>query len=279
MRRVVSPPAHSVGATNVLERRLHAQRNALRALGHEQRFDHQQADAVLLARECRQQDAWRSRLPRKRVDRRAQRDLQLLGVQMLLENLQLAAHPGVSDRAVEQRHRVEDEALQPLPHQQIGECTLQTRGIVALQQRENVAFDRRCDLDAARRDSRVGKCVQFVERRMDDLAGTHPDVHQPLDRPELGDFRQRVLTLAVVVARRFGETVATFPHPQHVLGQPGFALDRADVENEAGMFRLHVDRPGLSPAPRSRLRGSRISLTGIPRLAYNYGPWRTSSAG
>ena len=38
-------------APDVLDRRLRAERNALRAFRHEQRLDHQQAEAVLLARE------------------------------------------------------------------------------------------------------------------------------------------------------------------------------------------------------------------------------------
>ena len=54
-------------------------------------------------------------------------DLQLLGVQMLLEHLQLAAHPRLADRAVERRDRVEHERLQSLAHQQVGERVLQRR--------------------------------------------------------------------------------------------------------------------------------------------------------
>ena len=42
------------------------------------------------------------------------------------------------------------------------------------------------------------------------------------------------MPLAVLVARRLREAVAPLPHPQHVLGQAGVALDGADVEEASG---------------------------------------------
>jgi len=80
--------------------------------------------------------------------------------------------------------------------------------------------------------SRVSHCVEFRLGKRDDLPWPHPDVHQPLDRAQFGDLVERVLPLAVVVAHRLGESVTALPHAEHVLGEPGIALDGADVEFE-----------------------------------------------
>src|SRR6185437_3046672 len=70
-------------------------------------------------------------------------------------------------------------------------------------------------------------------RQRDDLARTHADVHQALDRPQLLGLRRRVLALAVVVARGLRESVAALPHPQYVLRQARLAFDGADVLGQA----------------------------------------------
>jgi hypothetical protein len=51
------------------------------------------------------------------VDRRAQQVLHLLGVEVLLEHLDLAVHPAVADAAIQRRHGVDDEALQAVARQ------------------------------------------------------------------------------------------------------------------------------------------------------------------
>ena len=55
---------------------------------------------MLLARQRRQQHARNAGLAWKCVNRGPQRRLQLLSVQMLLEYLQLPAHPSVADSAI-----------------------------------------------------------------------------------------------------------------------------------------------------------------------------------
>ncbi len=67
---------------------------------------------------------------RKRVDGRAQRGLHVLGVEVLLEHVELAAHPGLADQAVERRERLDDEALQALAHQPLRERELERARIV-----------------------------------------------------------------------------------------------------------------------------------------------------
>ena len=230
---------HLVGdrrAADVLERRLRAERDALHALGNEQRLHHQQADAVLLVGKRGEQHARYAGLAGKGVDRRAHRHLQLLGVEVLLEHLQLAAHPGLAHGPVERGDRLQHELLQPLPHQHVGEHVLEAGCIVRLQEREHVPFERGRELVAARHGTRVGKRVQLVQRVRHQLAGTHAHVHQALDRAQLRDVRGRVLTLAVVVPPRLGKPVAALPHPQHILGQTGLALHGADVEHESRSF-------------------------------------------
>ena len=87
------------GAPDVVERRLRAERNALRAFGHQQRLDHQQAERRA-ARSGSVVSSTRGLpdLPRKRVDRRAQRRLQTCSVYRCSSNtMQFAAHPRIAD--------------------------------------------------------------------------------------------------------------------------------------------------------------------------------------
>ena len=195
----------------------------------------------------------------------AQRDLQLLGVEVLLEHREIAAHPRVADRVVERSQRFEHEALQSLPHQQVRErfCSAgaswpASSARISLSDRRRVGSRRGATLPSASALSSSSVCA-------DDLAGPQPDIHQPLDRAELGDFRRGIPALAVVVA-------------QAALGKP--------------YRRSHIRRTSLdSPASRStalmlRARPA-VSVGGfiVPALtrrrgfAYNCAPRRTSSAG
>jgi hypothetical protein len=66
----------------------------------------------------------------------------------------------------------------------------------------------------------------------DDLAGPKTHIHEALDRTELRNLRNGVPSLAIVVAHGLRKAVSALPHPKHVLGEAGFALDRADVEGK-----------------------------------------------
>src|SRR5205823_2332630 len=93
------------------------------------------------------------------------------------------------------------------------------------------------DRVASRMDALLGEHVQFGERLPDEFPGPQSGIHQALDRAEFRDIVLRVLALGVVVALRTREAVAALPDAQHVLGQPGFALDGADVERAGGFHQ------------------------------------------
>ncbi len=92
---------------------------AARALGHQHRLGHQQAEHVLLLGKVVSSTRGRPPACRMRTDRAAQHVLHLLGEQVLLRHIHLAAHPGLAHRRGERRHRVGDEALQALFHERL----------------------------------------------------------------------------------------------------------------------------------------------------------------
>jgi general secretion pathway protein K len=94
----------------------------------------------------------------------------------------------------------------------------------------SLLVQRRREIGASRGDARFGQGVEFLLRADDDLAGAHPDVHQPLDGPQFRDLGGGVQALAIFVAGRPRERVAPLPDPEHVLRESGFPLDCADVE-------------------------------------------------
>jgi hypothetical protein len=114
-------------------------------------------------------------LPRERVDAGAQRDVELLRVEMFLEHRELAAHPCIADRVVERGRRLEHEPLQALAHQQIRERVLQRRRVVLRQQSQDLAFGRGRGRFAAGNDFSLRQRVQLVERVANDLARPQTD--------------------------------------------------------------------------------------------------------
>src|SRR6266568_8790840 len=118
---------------DILERRLGAKRNAIGALRRKECLDHQQTNAMLLARHGGKQNSRHAGWTRKRVDGAAQGELQLFGVQMLLEYLQLAAHPGLAHGAIERGDRLDDEALDPLALQQIRQRRMESGRVVCFE--------------------------------------------------------------------------------------------------------------------------------------------------
>ena len=62
---------------------------------------------------------------------------------------------------------------------------LQTGDIMRFEQHQNIALERRRGNVTALARTGQRHRVQLLVRERDDLAGTHPDVHQPLDRAEL----------------------------------------------------------------------------------------------
>ena len=176
------------GAHDVVERRLCSQRYALRAFGHQQSLNHQQAEPVLLSRKSSEQNSRRTRQTGKGIDCATQCRLQQFGIQVLFEYLQFATHPRFTYRAVERRNGLEHEALQALPHQQMRECVLKRRSVMTSDQREHVALEHRRGGFAARPGAGVRKYVQFGKRLMHELAGAHAGIHQALDHPQFGNL-------------------------------------------------------------------------------------------
>jgi len=100
-------------------------------------------------------------------------------------------------------------------------------------------------LAGARRRGRggLGKLLQVLDRKADDLAGPMALVHQPLDEAQLVDLVDRVGALAEDVASRLREAVAALPHAQRVLGQAGIAFDGGDRSGDRGLRGAIVHEP------------------------------------
>ena len=155
---------------------------------------------------------------------------------MLFEDLELSAHPGLADRAIERRDRLDDKALHAVPEQQVCQRTVQPGDIVRLEQRQHVTLDGGRDRVTPRMNALLGQRIELVERLPDEFSRPQSGIHQALDRAQLRDLVRGILALCVIVPIGMRKAVATFPDAQDVFGQPGFALDRADVKRSAGGF-------------------------------------------
>src|SRR6266536_812868 len=215
---------------------------------------------MLLARHGGKQNSRNAGWTRKRVDGAAQGELQLFGVQMLLEYLELAAHPGLAHGAIERGDRLDDEALDPLALQQIRQRRMESGRVVCFEKSKDVALHRRCERLPARMHALFRERIQVRERLRNEFARPQPGIHQSLDGAKLGELVGGVLTLGVLIASRVRETVAPLPDAQHILRQPRLALYRADVE--ACLRILHTGRfvqDNVTRLPRERLFTSSFS--------------------
>ena len=122
---------------------------------------------------------------------------------------------------------------------------MQPGDIVRLEQCQHVALDSGRDRVTPRMNALLGQRIELVERLPDEFSRPQPGIHQALDRAQLRDLVRGILALGVIVAIGVGKTVATLPDAQNVFGQPGFALDRADVKRSAGGFH-HAGLVGKS---------------------------------
>src|SRR5262249_51248538 len=148
-------------------------------------------------------------------------------VQVLLEYVELSAHPRFADLVVERRDRLDDESLHPQTQQQARERGVQRGRIVTLENAQHIALDRGPGRVAAGPYALLGQRVQSLQRVPDELAGSQAGVHQTLDGAQTRELVRGVLALGVLVAFGPRKAVAPLPDAQHVLRKACFALDRA----------------------------------------------------
>ena len=118
---------------------------------------------MLLAWHRREQDSRSSGWTRKRVDRATQGQLQLFGVKVFLEYLQLAAHPALAHGAIKRRDGLENEALDPLAQQQIRQRRMKSGRVVRFEKGKDIALHRGRERVAARMHALLGERVQVRE--------------------------------------------------------------------------------------------------------------------
>ena len=177
-----------------------------RAFGHEHRLDHQQAEPVLLAGKVVSSTRGAPGVPRESVDRRAQRDLQLLGVQVLLEDLQLAAHPGVADRSVQRRDVSRTKRCRPCRISSLASACCSAGASCGVEHRQDAALERRRGLVAARAARARRPCaLSSGERSGMILPGRRPTSIRRFIARSLPTSAERVGAFAVVVARGLGK--------------------------------------------------------------------------
>src|SRR5438067_11688166 len=104
---------------------------------------------MLLAWHRREQDSRSSGWTRKRVDRATQGQLQLFGVKVFLEYLQLAAHPAVAHGPIERRDGLENESLDYLALLQIRQRRMTSGRVVRIGKGKYIALNRWSVRDAA----------------------------------------------------------------------------------------------------------------------------------
>ncbi len=187
-----------------------------------------------LLRQGGQQDAGRvrGRLGHA-ADHLPQDELQGLGVDMLLDDRELTAHPRVADGGVERRDVLDDEALQAQRQQFLAQAPAQAEHVVGREQGpvagQGVARGRH---RAGR--GRLVQPLQFLDRQVHELARPVAAVQQALEQAQLLHLVRRVAALPQGVAARLREAVAALPDAQRVLGQARVAFDRGD--RQGGRF-------------------------------------------
>jgi hypothetical protein len=114
-------------AHNVISGDLRSERNALRAFGHRQRLDHQQAEAMLLSGNVVSRTVG---APDRRNALIALRNAACSNsVYRCSSNTCSSPHACLAYRTVERGNGLEHKALQALPHQQMRECMLKRRAL------------------------------------------------------------------------------------------------------------------------------------------------------
>ncbi len=188
---------------------------------------------MLLSGKGGEQHVRRGALARVGVDRRAQCRLQLLGVKVLLEHLQLPriqASPTarVSGVAVSRTKR-----CTPCPSSRLARVRCSPRiswpcnNPITSRSSAGAAASRRVSTRASA--SALSSSSEQSMRR----PGRIPTSIKRLMARSLATSPTGILALAVIVAARLGEGIAPFPHPQDVLRQAGLPLDCRDVESHA----------------------------------------------
>ena len=211
------------------------------ALQREQRFGHQQAQAVRFTGEGAQQHTGADHQigGGDAGNGLAQHRLHHLGVGVLLENLHLAAHPGIAHGGIQRRHHVHYKTRQAEAQQQVRQFMTQRRGVVAADEGQMGAQigaiqKHFCGAPMRLVDGVLGKLLQGLGRQRHDAPGPVPGVEQALDDAQLLHLLGRINALAEVVASRGRKAVAALPHPQRVLRQAGVAFNRGDRQGDAG---------------------------------------------
>ena len=181
------------------------------ALQRQHRLGHQQAQAVRLAREGGEQHAGRpaSGAVRHARDGLAQHHLHRLGVDMLLEDLHLAAHPGVADGRVQRCHDLDHEAGHAEARRAAGSDRCAGRAHRGRARDRGSAADRPGPRRSTARcgGSTVGpaSAMQLFQRQRNDAAGPVAGIEQPLDDAQLLDLFERVGAFARRIALGVGK--------------------------------------------------------------------------
>ncbi len=170
-----------------------------------------------------------------RADGAAQQVLHLLGEQMLLRHIDLAAQPGFAHRRGQRRNRVDDETLKPLLEQGLAQADRQFGTAVQADALEQAVVASALLPGSGGTPVLREQLRQLFGRGAADLRRAVAVIQQATDQAQLLDLLGRVLPLAIGVARRRREAVTALPHTQGVLWQAGVALDRGDVEGN--LFR------------------------------------------
>jgi len=177
--------------------------------------------------------------------------LQQLGVEMLLEYLDLAGGPGFADPPVHRRNGVHDKPAQTFAGQLLCERRAQALGRALPEQgNETLGHFRphgQRPVFAGRRGAGADLFGQGVEallqrRRIQRQQRSRSKtlIDQALDEPQAHHLLVGVQAFAGLVAQGRGEAVTPLPDAQGVLAEPGIPRDGGDVLVPLRWIRIHA---------------------------------------
>ena len=162
----------------------------------------------------------------------------LLGIEMLFMDGQLATRPRFAYPVIEIVHGLGDKALETLAHQSLRQPLPQTFAVVRSQNRHEFCKAGRVGVRGGCAQQR--QSLEFVQIGGDYLPGSMAGVDQPLDYGQALDLAMRVDTFAMDVADGFREPVAALPDAQGVFAQACITLDRPDTSMSLCLYFWYV---------------------------------------
>jgi hypothetical protein len=236
------------GLHDVRQRRLQAERHAGTTVQGQQRMCHQKTQRMLLAgnRGEQHQRALDARVGQLR-QRPAQLLLHHLGEQMLLEDLQSAQAPQLTDALHQRRQTFGDIGAQSKTQQLGLQAFQQERRLVDEQRRQQgidalaptlggFAWVGRASRAPAVLAQRLQAFLERVGRQRHHLTRPGPLVEQALDPAQPLHLFERVQALGLGVALGLRKAVTPLPHAQQILGQAGLAFNRGNAERRLDSF-------------------------------------------